>query len=145
MPNTMQKFESKRDLWLMAVLWSAVVELVWSIFRVWQDAPLAMAASFAVVMLVIAALTLWVMYGTFYLVDESTLIVRSGPFRYRVRLADIVAVTPSNSPLSSPAMSLDRLKISYGSPQKDLLVSPKDRAGFLKGVTYSSGVTAAMS
>ena len=37
------------------------------------------------------------------------------------------------NPISSPALSLDRLEISYGS-QKKIMISPKDKTGFLQAI-----------
>ena len=55
--------------------------------------------------------------------------IRSGPFRFRVPLGEVISVEPSRNPLSSPACSLDRLLIRYG--RRQIMVSPKDRLAFL--------------
>jgi hypothetical protein len=59
--------------------------------------------------------------------------VRGGPFRWRIPLAAIVSVTPTRNPLSSPACSLDRLRITHRGPrgERGLLVSPASKTGFL--------------
>ena len=53
--------------------------------------------------------------------------------KWKIPVADIVGVTPSRNPLSSPALSMDRLNISYGK-RKFILVSPEDKAGFIRAV-----------
>ena len=75
-------------------------------------------------------LPLWVMGGTRYIVGAAELRIVSGPFRWRVPLRDIRAVTPTHNPLSSPALSLDRLRIEYGR-RKWIMVSPRDREAFV--------------
>jgi hypothetical protein len=67
-------------------------------------------------------------------------VVRSGQLRWRVPLAAIQAVHPTRSPLSAPALSLDRLRVEYrvNGRQKQIVISPADRAGF-----YDSLVAAA--
>lgn len=45
----------------------------------------------------------------------------------------VVEITPSRNPLSSPALSIDRLKIQFGK-RKFVLVSPEDKAGFIRAV-----------
>ncbi len=76
-------------------------------------------------------LMLWTILGTDYTIDDSNLRVRGGPFRWTIRLQDIRAVTPTRNPASSPALSLDRLRIDYGQ-DRFLLVSPKDREAFVR-------------
>jgi len=72
---------------------------------------------------------LWVLYGTFYWFSEDRLVIRCGPFRFRVPLLEIDSVEPTRNPLSSPACSLDRLLLRYG--RKSIMISPADKTGFL--------------
>ena len=74
---------------------------------------------------------LHVLYTTGYTFDGKELRIRSGPFSFRVPLAEIESVTPSRNPLSSPACSLDRLHVRYRSSKRGVLVSPADKPGFL--------------
>ena len=48
-------------------------------------------------------------------------------------VADIIDVTETRNPLSSPALSLDRLRIRYGA-DKHIMVSPDDKTGFLDAI-----------
>jgi hypothetical protein len=74
---------------------------------------------------------LWVLATTDYTVTGHELRVRSGPFRWRIRIDDIRGVAPTRSPLSSPALSLDRLRIDYGTGNA-IMISPRDRDAFLR-------------
>ena len=49
-------------------------------------------------------------------------------------MGGIREVRPTTNPLSAPALSLDRLRIDYeeGGRVRSLLVSPKDKEGFLQ-------------
>ena len=78
------------------------------------------------------AFTIWVVYGTRYGFFRNALVIRSGPFKWRVPLGDIEWVRPSRNPLSSPATSLDRLQVRYG--KRSVLISPEDKAGFLRAL-----------
>jgi hypothetical protein len=49
-----------------------------------------------------------------------------------VPIDSIEKVEATRSPLSSPALSLDRLRINYG--KRRIMVSPSDRAGFLRAI-----------
>ena len=61
------------------------------------------------------ALPLWILTTTHYKLDDRTLSINSGPVHWQVSLAKISAVILTRNPLSSPALSLDRLQIQYGS------------------------------
>lgn len=76
-------------------------------------------------------LPLWLLLGTRYILEPDQLLVRSGPFRWRVPIADIARITPTTNPLSSPALSLDRLRIEYGRGSA-IMISPRDKDRFLR-------------
>jgi hypothetical protein len=75
--------------------------------------------------------------STRYEVTAHEVIARSGPFRWRIAIDGIESIRPSRSLISSPALSTDRLEIRYGKDRK-LLISPKDREGFLEAVVARS-------
>ena len=129
-----QVFRSKVDAWLMAIMLAAVALIAVSIVSAWQDArPGAVAVS--VVGAVAAGLVLWVLGATDYRVADGVLRIRSGPFRWRVPVAQITAVERTRSPLSSPALSLNRLRIRYGAGQV-VMVSPRDGEAFLRALGH---------
>lgn len=102
-------------------------------FTIWvrpKTAPATMWAVMALVMLAAAVFVIWVTFATYYELEHDALVAHSGPFSWRIPLAEISAIRPSNSPLSSPAMSMDRLQITYGNG-RSILVSPADKAEFL--------------
>ena len=81
-------------------------------------------------------LPIWLALSTDYTLNDETLVVRSGPFRWRVVIADIQTIEPTNNPLSSPALSLDRLAVMYGN-RSTLLISSADKEGFIKAIDAS--------
>lgn len=118
-------FESKRDGWIVALIWAGALM---SAFAAVDQIDSPMSVLFAAA----AGFMLWVLYGIRYTLTDEHLLVRCGPFRSRVPLAEIDSVTPSRNPLSSPAASLDRLLIRWASERRRILVSPADKAGFLR-------------
>ena len=86
------------------------------------------------VILGIDALMLWMLYGTGYTVTRDLLLIRCGPFSFRVPLNQIISITPTRNPLSSPACSLDRLKVVYGDSPKSIMISPADKSEFLSAI-----------
>jgi hypothetical protein len=131
-------FPSKRDGWLVVVIWVSVAGMAMALPIV-AGAPGSVLArlAFAAILLGSGVSSIWVLYATRYTVGATDLDVRSGPFRWRVPLATITSVTPSKNPLSSPACSLDRLRVAYRSAsgrERRLLLSPADKAGFLAAI-----------
>ena len=47
------------------------------------------------------------------LITDTDLVVRSGPFHWTIPLRSVRSVVPTRNPLSSPAVSLDRLRIEH--------------------------------
>lgn len=126
------RFESKRDLWIivllrvMPIVVMAVVGDVWYLQHGDWRGPLLGAF-----LLLVAELFLfeWMFRSTYYVIEGDTLLIRSGIVSWRVPIRDIRSVRPTRSAISSPALSLDRLRIDYG--RKWILVSPEDRNRFI--------------
>ncbi len=69
-----------------------------------------------------------------YQLTDTELIVRSGVTRWRIPFASIVRVQSSSAMWSSPALSADRLEVSYtkNGKLKRVLISPKEKEYFLR-------------
>ncbi len=80
-------------------------------------------------------LCVWTLLGTYYTVDSTKLTAYSGPFHWTVALHDIRSVQSARDLRSSPALSLDRLRIEFG-PGRVLLVSPREKAQFLADLVH---------
>jgi hypothetical protein len=70
-------------------------------------------------------------FPTNYELSSDTLKVRSEVIRTSIPYQEIHQVRASRSWRSAPALSLDRLEITYGN-SRTTLVSPRDRAAFLR-------------
>jgi hypothetical protein len=131
----MERFPSKRDGWLVGVLLAgfgiSCLSLTASLLSP-EPVPAGIGAVLSI--LVAAALFIaWIWTATDYTLTSSDLLVRSGPFRWRVPLAEIQAVNPTRNPLSSPALSMDRLEVVYRRGSV-LLISPQDKNRFLRSL-----------
>ncbi len=81
------------------------------------------------ILIAVGAFLIWILQ-THYIIGDGKLKIIAGPFRQTVALADIIDATPTRSPLSAPAASLDRLEVRT----KDglsVVISPADKQGFL--------------
>lgn len=141
--NQRLRFASKVDGWLAAVILAAVLLDAVAIASVVQRAGTAQAMVMVpLIGIVGVGLPLWVLLRTDYELTGEELLVRSGPFRWRVPLRDIRAIEPSRSWLSGPALALDRLRIDHGCG-RSVLVSPKERGRFLEALSRSAALSRA--
>jgi len=124
-------FPSKIDGWLVALMAVPVgISVAATTAAMLAHPPLPAGLIAVGVEALVLGLSLWTFRSTLYQVTDRELIVRSGPFRWTIPISDVESVRPSRSPLSSPALSLDRLEIRYAGDRR-LMISPKDREGFL--------------
>jgi hypothetical protein len=130
-------FRSKVDWWIRVLLGLVIVGQFVAIGAIVLEEtdPVAITVT---ILFCLAGLALfaWVLLGTAYTVERGMLLVRSGPVRWKVPLDSITAVEATRSPWSSPALSLDRLRIRYGE-RRQVLVSPADKAGFLEAIGWN--------
>jgi len=119
-------YPSKVDTWLAVILFLAVVFppiMVGIVALSTHQAFLIPAGFISTVMVCMLAIPVR------YVLLEKELLIQSGMIRIRVPYDSIERVEPSRNPLSSPALSLDRLAITH--VKGSVMVSPADREGFL--------------
>ena len=131
---TSRRFKSKIDRWLLYVLVAVMVfEVVVLGAAAAQTASPIAALSIAVTALLIVALIGSLLVRTHYTISGNTLRIASGPFSWSVPVDRIESVRATRNPISSPALSLDRLQITYGNGRR-IMISPADRDGFLEAI-----------
>lgn len=124
----MRWYPSKIDWWLGLVLALAPLAcLVGALATV--RAGEGIVVSFGGIAF-ITAIYLGLVFPMRYGVDDESLVVRFGLVRHRIAIAGITEVRPTRNPLSSPALSLDRLRIEYAGG-KAIMISPREREAFL--------------
>lgn len=124
-------YKSKIDTWLLVVL---VVAIGVSLYSALEILGAGMRGTWVPLLVTVGigvVLPIWLLLGVRYTLQPGQLTVRSGPLRWRVPIADIVSVTPTKNPIASPALSLDRLRIEYGSG-KSIMISPRDTDQFVR-------------
>ncbi|ALC91608.1 hypothetical protein AM500_18820 [Bacillus sp. FJAT-18017] len=119
-------FPSKKDIWLYPIYWCCIVVCF---------TPLLIGEDYGALFFLrpLAILLGWCWFTTGYKVSEETLIIQYGPIKKKIPIKDIRRIRKSKNPLSAPALSLDRLEISYGSGYGFgmALISPKDKQSFV--------------
>ena len=126
-------FRSKVDTSLALVLGlasAAIFAVAISTIQVTNGAALIGPAA----MICVGVGIVWILFSTRYSVSRGELQVNSGPFRWRVTISEITKISPTRSPISSPALSLDRLRIDYKGGKKSILVSPLGQREFIREI-----------
>ncbi|MGG3560729.1 PH domain-containing protein [Neobacillus rhizosphaerae] len=119
------RFYSKKGLITGVLLWGTILFLIGS-FIFLPGGPEGMGETTTTILTTILLTTFisWVWFGTYYEIKGKQLIVVGGPFRWKIDIMSINSIRKTLNPLSSPALSLKRLEIQYGT-YNTILISPK--------------------
>lgn len=122
-------FQSKTDAWLVILIVAASIGVLIATVPVIMQSQGAQLYVVIPVMLLAAVLPVWLLMTTRYVVDNEMLRIFCGPFRWKIRLDEIESIKATRNPLSSPALSLDRVMIRYRKRRR-VMVSPMDKEKF---------------
>lgn len=130
-------YRSKVDTWLGIVLGGVPLASLYAA-RQLVHAPVPGRWLLAVPILLLGVcLPLSILFFTTYRIKGDLLMIRSGIFTWNIPIRAISKVEATRDPLSSPALSFDRIRIEYG-PAKSVAVSPFRKDDFLRDL-YSLG------
>ena len=131
-----RRFRSRIDTWILILMIVAIVFQVVAVGAAALQAGDPLATTGLLLLVIgVSGLLIWLLVGTYYTVDRGYIRIASGPFRWKVPIEDITSVQATRSLLSSPALSLDRIRIRYGKNRR-VMISPADRAGFLRAIGH---------
>jgi hypothetical protein len=116
----MKVYRSKIDWWLMLVVYGAFVFPIVEGIRMKQY---IMSLVFVGIILLISVL----FYTTRYTIEGENLLI----WRTKIDIKSIRKIYKTRNPLSSPALSIDRIAIVYNKFD-EVLISPADRAAFIQ-------------
>lgn len=135
-------YPTKVDWWIAGILIFSVAVLVASATPFFVGAPARspLGLAIGVSCLVLAVWMGRIPFNTNYEIRQTELLIRSAGFRWRVPLDSITEVAPTHNPLSSPACSLDRLRVRYhrkGGRPAFVLISPREKEEFLEELSLA--------
>lgn len=124
----MKVFKSKIDVWLLLVIYVPVtIAIVTGIIdQKWE----MLAINIFIVIVVTYLFT-----GTKYIINNNTLYIKIGAIQIeKLDIHKLKKIEKTFNPLSAPALSLKRLKLSYGESFGYTLISPKEREQFINAI-----------
>jgi hypothetical protein len=139
--ETVRWYRSKVDWWLALILCVPPVASIAVCLALVLGGKTSEVVWGIVSVLLVFAIYFGLVFPMRYGLDDTHLIVRFGLCRQRIPLADISEVYPTHNPLSSPALSLDRLHVQFGQGVfKAVMISPADRDRFLDDLAQQAGL-----
>jgi len=132
-------YYSKRDPWIKLILWAIITFATASaVVTTFSHTSILRLLSLEVLFLGLVAICLSILRSTYYTLTNDSLQVRSGPFRWTIRLDTIEEVVPARNFYSSAALSLDRLHIRHRGSRYSTYISPENKDAFLQELAVRS-------
>jgi hypothetical protein len=123
-------YRSRVDPWLLVPFTGLMLTCVYAAYRMLQ-LPRVPPWLALLPLVIVVTVPLWSVLVTRYTLSDEALRIRCGPFAWRIALRDISGIEPTRDAGSSPALSLDRLRIHYGE-RRSVMISPADQQKFLR-------------
>jgi hypothetical protein len=136
MGENMQKFRSKKDWWILGFIIAMTGLLLQLLLTMYAKGSMAQYPVHTLIYVFTIAVLWWPVWSTQYRIDAEQLVVSSMFLTWKIPLSTIQKISPSNNSVSSPALSLDRLRIDYQKEGKAkfILISPKDKQAFTQAL-----------
>lgn len=134
-------YRSKIDIWVFAIMAICLGALAIGMIAALAKGDMMHLVQRFFVTLGLAGFLVWILIGTHYTLTARNLVVRAGPMRWTIAIDQITGVATEGgffSLRSSPALSFDRVAVRYGDGKR-LLISPADKAGFMKDIADRGG------
>jgi hypothetical protein len=139
--ETMRWYRSKVDWWMVPILCLPPLATIAACVALAVAGQMSALPWGIASVLLVFAIYFGLVFPLRYGLDDTHLLVRFGICRQRIPLVDISEVHPTHNPMSSPALSLDRLHVKYGQGFfKAVMISPADRNGFLDDLAQKAGL-----
>lgn len=134
-PTQIKNFLSSKNAFTIIILWGVVAFMVIMLGYTFNSGELSWAPF--IILTLTTVLILWVLLDTRYVIKDSFLFYRSGPFRGRIDITKIKKIKRHSGlyvPVSmKPALDTKGFIITYNNFD-DVFVSPQDSDAFLQEI-----------
>jgi hypothetical protein len=122
-------FASKRDSFYSIAVWGTIAILFFSIIL---NFSLALFNLFwGLIGLVAIGFLVWIWFGTSYRIENETIKIKNGPFKWMVKIQDINSISKRRSLLATSSLSVERFVLHYDK-YGEMLLSPKAESEFIE-------------
>lgn len=132
------RFESSKSSFILGIIYfSCAVSLGTIYLIIIDDVSLLFKIFMISVMLSATVVPLWVVFATYYIIDGENLFIKSAFMTWNIEVKNIVKMKKTGDALSGPALSFDRIEVTYlneKNKKKKVLISPEDRDKFLHNI-----------
>ena len=131
--RTARTYASKIDTWLLALLAGLIGTMIVGMGMSIATEGWLRFIQGAFVVFGVIGLIVWIFLGTNYTLEGRDLVIRCGPFSWRIGIDDITSIEKPSGWVrarSSAALSMDRLVVSYGKGKR-VMISPAEKEKFL--------------
>ena len=127
------KFRAKIDWWLLLIFVVITANIIFKIYQEVHHSSMGTNFSHLIIYSLVIVVIWFPIFSTYYVVENSTLVIKSLVFHWKINIDDIIQIEPTHNSLSSPALSLDRFKISYmkNGRMTSIMISPKEKEDFI--------------
>lgn len=130
------RFTSSKSVWISSLIFIVIGLMIVVIGSVFFKELSLKPETFIVVTLagLVVFLLVWIWYGTYYLIVQNKLIVRSGPFCWTINIDDIRSIKTNQNTLSGinkATLSTKGVELRYGK-YKLLMISPLQETKFIE-------------
>lgn len=129
----MHVFKSKIDRWVLVCFVLSIFACLMGVSVMLKIGGTANYVMAAVIIVAGIGFPLWILASTRYITDQENLKIISGPFSWVIPIQSITSIQETQSAITSPALSFDRLEIIYGE-DKAIVISPLDKAKFIESL-----------
>ena len=132
MGENMQKFRSKKDWWILGFIIAMTGLLLQLLLTMYAKGNMVQYPVHTFTYVLTIVVLWWPVWSTQYRIEAEQLVIISMFLTWKIPLSAIQKISPSSNSVSSPALSLDRLRIDYQKQGKAkfILISPKDKQAF---------------
>lgn len=131
----MEVFKSKIDKWLLFCLIFSIIACLLGTSVMLKEGGTLYLSLAVITMIAGAGFPLWLFASTKYIVKNGDLKIISGPFSWVIPIESIKSVQETQSTITGPALSFDRLEIIYDE-DKAIIVSPADESQFIQKLEH---------
>lgn len=127
----MHVFKSKIDNWVLVCLLLSISACLMGASVAFTVGGTANYVFAAIILIAGAGFPVWIYISTQYIVSGDDLKIISGPFSWKIPIQSITSIQETQSAVTSPALSFDRLEIAYDE-DKFIIISPVDKMKFIQ-------------